>query len=74
MKKDLEVQAVYCMSNFGGIEVHLAFEDGDRCMYWRYNFGEPEKWHKAKIYDTAKDRCYFRAGNMRVYLDQVIRV
>ena len=73
--KNLEVHGVYSVCNVGGIEVHLV-EDCDPLVYWRYSIINTllQKWHKAKINYAASGRAYFRAQNMRIYLDQVIKV
>lgn len=70
--QDRIVNGVYPDSAFGGIEVSLDDRDTDH-IYYRYNHGTPGKWHKVKIYYTAKDRAYFRA-NRRIYLDDIMRV
>lgn len=73
--KNIDVHGVYSLFNTGGIEVHI--EEGyDPFVYWRYSIIDegPLKWHKAKIYDTAKGRQYFKYGKIRIYLDEVMRV
>lgn len=73
--KNIDVHGVYSICNTGWIEVHL--EEGyEPFVYWRYSIidTEPQKWHKAKIYDTAKGRHYFKYGKIRIYLDEVMRV
>lgn len=73
--KNIDVHGVYSLFNTGGIEVHI--EEGyDPFILWRFSIidTEPQKWHKAKISETATGRAFFRANGMRVYLDQVMRV
>lgn len=73
--KNIDVHGVYCLCNVGGIEVHL--EEGyDPRVWWRFSIVDekPQKWHRVKIYYNAKGRAFFKAGNMRVYLDEVMRV
>lgn len=73
--KNIDVHGVYSISNTDWIEVHI--EEGyDPFILWRYAIidTEPQKWHKAEIYDTAAGRAYFRANGKRIYLDQVMRV
>lgn len=73
--QNIDIHGVYSISNTGGIEVHI--EEGyDPFILWRYAIidTEPQKWHKAKIYDTAKGRQYFKYGKIRIYLDEVMRV
>lgn len=72
---NIDVHGVYSLFNTGGIEVHI--EEGyDPFILWRYSIidTEPQKWHKSKINETAAGRAFFRAGGMRVYLDQVMHV
>lgn len=72
---NIDVHGVYNLFNTGGIEVHI--EEGyDPFILWRFSIvdTEPQKWHKAKIYDTAKGRQYFKYGKIRIYLDEVMRV
>ena len=74
--KNIDVHGVYSLFNTGGIEVHI--EEGyDPFIMWRLSIVDsekPQKWHKAKIYDTAKGRHYFKCGRIRIYLDEVMRV
>jgi hypothetical protein len=73
--KNIDVHGVYSLFNTGGIEVHI--EEGyDPFILWRFSIidTEPQKWHKAKINDTAAGRAYFRANGKRIYLDQVMHV
>lgn len=66
------VNGVYADSAFGGIEVSL--EDGNgEALYYRFNYGDPGKWHKVKIYETTAGRFYFKASGKRIYLDEVMR-
>lgn len=71
---NIDVHGVYNLSNCACIEVH--FEKGyyPRIM-WRVSIVDHplQKWHRARI-DERAGRAYFRAGNMRVYLDQVMRL
>lgn len=74
--KSVEIDGLYCLSNCSCLEVHI--EEGyDPFIMWRLStmYSEkPQKWHKAKIYDTAKGRHYFKYGKIRIYLDEVMRV
>lgn len=64
------------LANCACLEVHI--EEGyDPFIMWRLSIVDsekPQKWHKAKIYDTAKGRQYFKYGKIRIYLDEVMRV
>lgn len=70
--------ATYPICNHGGIEIlNLAydtFKDYDIVQY-RYNFGstENEKIHTVKLYSNTRG-SYFKANNMRIYLDECMRV
>lgn len=73
--KSYKVHGVYSLSNVAGLHIHLD-SDGE-AVHWRLaiiDSEKPQKWHKAKINDTAAGRAYFRANGKRIYLDQVMRV
>lgn len=73
--KSYKVHGVYSLSNVAGLHIHLD-SDGE-AVHWRLaiiDSEKPQKWHKAKIYDTAKGRQYFKYGKIRIYLDEVMRV
>lgn len=67
------VNGVFADSAFGGVEVSLDDCNGE-ALYYRFNYGDPGKWHKVKIYETAAGRAFFRANGRRIYLDEVMRV
>lgn len=65
---------VMCLSNWGGIEVMDYFEeDGEYKIVWRFNYGEPQELHKVQL-NVRSERMSFRAGNMTIHLDEVMRV
>jgi len=68
----LTVHGVYTLSNFGGLEVSVV--DGADYLYWRNNYGKPERWRRARIYYTKSYGAYFTAGGFRVYLSEVMRI
>lgn len=72
---NINVHGVYSLTNCACIEVHIEEGYNPRIM-WRLSIVDHplQKWHEASIYETAVGRTYFRAGNMRVYLDQVMRI
>ena len=70
--KNYTINGVFADSAFGGIEVSFDDYNGE-ALYYRFNYGDPGKWHKVKIYDTAAGRSFFRANGRRIYLDQVMR-
>lgn len=73
--KNYQVHGVYCLSNVAGLEVHI--EEGyDPIVYYRLviiDGMKPQKWYKSKVYSTNKGN-YFRFGNSRIYLNQIMRV
>lgn len=72
---NIDIHGVYNLSNCACIEVH--FEEGyDSRIMWRVSIVDHplQKWHRARIDETAVGRAYFRAGNMRIYLDEVMHV
>lgn len=75
MENTNNVKAVFCMCNYGGIEI-LEIENGiNDSIVYRYNFGTPEnKNHKARIYYTVSGNAYFKTKTGRVYLSECMRV
>lgn len=72
--ENLKPLAVYCMSNFGGIEIVDTGEWMDTVIFYRFNFGKPERVHFAKVHETATGRGYIRTRKGRIYLDECIAV
>lgn len=74
--ESVKIHGLYSLANCACLEVHI--EEGyDPFIMWRLSIvysEKPQKWHKAKIYDTAKGRHYFKYGKIRIYLDEVMRV
>ena len=79
----VKIHGVYSLTNCACVEVHL--EEGyDPFVMWRLSIVDgikPQKWHKAKIYETRKGRLYFNFGyschyksRTRIYLDEVMKV
>ena len=68
------VHGVLPMSNFGGLEISV--DDGAEQIFWRQNYGEPGKWHRAKIHYPATENGipYFIAEGRRIHLNDVLRV
>ncbi len=75
MDDNKKVVAVYCESNFSGIEIlDIEYNINDLIIY-RYNFGEPQKAHKAKIYYNSLGEPYFKTcKGYRVYLKDCMKV
>ena len=73
--ESVKIHGLYSLANCACLEVHI--EEGyDPFIMWRLSIVDsekPQKWHKAKIYDTAKGRQYFKYGKIRIYLDEVMR-
>ena len=63
---------VYCMSNFGGIEV-LDIIDGGDSIIAAYNFGTRYCIRRHKLLYSNTGRPFFRKGQYRVYMDEVMR-
>lgn len=74
--ESVKIHGFYSLANCACLEVHI--EEGyDPFIMWRLSIVDnekPQKWHKAKIYDTAKGRQYFKYGKIKIYLDEVMRV
>ena len=59
------------LCNNGGIIIDDIINDIDDYVVYHYT---NSKKHKAKIYYTNSGRTYFRAGSVRHYLDEFMRV
>lgn len=74
--KEYTTHGIYSLSNCAGLKVNI--EDGyDPIVHWQLAINDsekPQRWHKAKIYETTQGRSYFRYGTTRIYLDEVLRV
>ena len=72
---NIDVHGVYNLTNCACIEVHFE-ESYDHRIMWRVSIVDHplQKWHSARIDETVAGKAYFRAGNMRIYLDQVMRL
>lgn len=70
----MEVRGIY---NFGlgGIEVGDIEFGIEEHIFWRFSDfnGIPEKWRKARIYNTKSGVAYFNTPLGRVKLDEVMR-
>lgn len=67
---------VYCMSNWGGLEVlDVTEKNGEQALVACYNWGTGRQ-HIARhiIRYTTTDRAYIRKGNFRFYLDEIMRI
>ena len=73
--KEYTIHGVYSLTNCAALQVHI--EEGyDPIVYYKLviiDGMKPQKWHKAKVYYNTKG-AYFKFGNSRIYLDQVMRV
>lgn len=64
--------AVYCMSNWGGVEILDILYGIDDYVVARFNFGEPQEPHRVKIrYGVKTDT--FRIGRTTIHLDECMR-
>ena len=64
---------VYCMSNWGGLEI-LDIEHGiDDYIICRWNFGTPEtRIHRVKASYNAED-CTFKVGEVVIKMSDCMR-
>ena len=74
-RKDERLIATYPICNHGGIEILDFIYDINDYVSYRFNFGNTEnkKIHKSQLYTNNKG-TYFKANNMRIYLNDCIRV
>ena len=73
--ENFRIDGVYCMSNWGGLEVMVESEDFVR---YRENYSSDKPMRVSrpcKIYFTTGDdgRAYFRWKGHRIYLDECLR-
>lgn len=61
--------AVYPMTNWGGIEIMDTIDDK---VVWRFNFGEPDKCHVAKI--RGSHNSFKTTAGYSIRLDECMRV
>lgn len=62
------VHGVYCVCNTLGILVHMQ----DNKEYLNYKYGR-EEWKEAKI-KWDDDSSYFMVGEMKIHLNEVMKV
>lgn len=68
------VTGVFADSAFGGIEIIGDIEHAiNDYVFWRYNYGEPEPIHRAKIYYSRKG-AYFNTPRGRVHFNNIMRI
>ena len=70
------VIGVYCISNFGGIEVLEIIGD---TVKWRYNYGDPQETQEANIdyfFESEEDAevAGFFADSSFIRFDEILRV
>ncbi len=72
VQKQKTVNAVLPLSAFGGIEVSTDDNIMDNnLVFWRLNFGQPNPWRYARLYDSNKG-TYFKTPCGRVYLHELV--
>jgi hypothetical protein len=72
--QDKKPIAVYPMGSWGGIEILDIINGIDDYVIWRYNYGSPDKLHKAKVLINDVGHQYIRISGSRVKLDNFMRV
>ena len=74
--KDHTIHGVYSLSNCAALQIHIDDHGIETAVYYKLviiDGMKPQKWYKAKVYYNTKG-AYFKFGNSRIYLDQVLRV
>jgi hypothetical protein len=72
--KDKQPVAVYPMSNWGGIEILDILYGIDDSVVYRFNFGEPQEVHRAKINYGVNHSSFRTTAGYSVRLDECMRV
>lgn len=65
---------VYCMSNFGGIEIMDILYGIDDYVVYRWNFGTPTELHSAKIRHGVNHSSFRTSAGYSIRLDECMRV
>jgi len=71
--KDKKPIESLCLSNWGGIEILDIVYGIDDYVVYRFNYGTPEKIHKAKIIYGTKVNSFRAYDNKRYRLDDFIK-
>ena len=66
--------AVYPMCNWGGIEILDILYGIEDYVVYRFNFGEPQEPHKAKIRYGVNHSSFRTPAGYSVRLDECMRV
>lgn len=66
--------AVYTMNNWGGIEILDILYGIEDYVVYRFNFGEPQELHKAKIRYGVNHSSFRTPAGYSVRLDECMRV
>lgn len=64
--------AVYPMTNWGGIEIMDILYGIDDKVVYRFNFGEPQECHVAKV--TGSHNRFRTTAGYSIRLDECMRV
>lgn len=65
---------VYCLSNWGGIEILDILYGIDDYVVYRFNFGEPQELHRAKINYGVNHSSFRTSAGYSIRLDECMRV
>lgn len=66
--------AVYPMSNWGGIEILDILYGIEDYVVYRFNFGEPQELHRAKINYGVNHSSFRTSAGYSIRLDECMRV
>lgn len=66
--------AVYCLSNWGGIEIIDIIHSVDDYVVYRFNFGEPQELRTAKIRYGVNHSSFRTSAGYSIRLDECERV
>ena len=72
--KDAPAVATYCLSNWGGIEILDILYGIDDSVVYRFNFGEPQEAHQAKIHYGVNHSSFKTCAGYSIRLDECMRV
>jgi len=66
--------ATYCLTNWGGIEILDILYGIEDYVVYRFNFGEPQELHRAKINYGVNHSSFRTSAGYSIRLDECMRV
>ena len=74
MYYDAPAVATYCLCNWGGVEILDILYGIDDYVVYRFNFGEPQEAHRAKIRYGVNYSSFRTFAGYSIRLDECMKV